>query len=112
MVGRVNKATSPFLGPTGRYWGRSNSGPDTHTHTLTAYLCRCFPMVSVTSIPFSTGFDSFPEPLTPGRRQTEGRMWHQELGRDKQKARNPVTSTRDNCDSGYQGAWEDKIVLC
>lgn len=39
------------------------------------YLCSCFPALSVTSMPFSICFASFPGPLTPvtpGRRETKG----------------------------------------
>lgn len=45
------------------------------------YLCGCFPMVSLTSMPFSICFTSFPGPLMPadpGRNKRKGELSFQE----------------------------------
>ena len=68
---------SPLAG--GDTWCRENpQGPPGKIHRVPRpappHLCICFPAVSVTSMPFSICFTSFPGPLTPAKpgRKEEG----------------------------------------
>lgn len=56
------------------------------------YLCSCFPATSVTSMPFSICFTSFPgllTPVNPGRREERAKLWFRELDTKTKDRENP-----------------------
>lgn len=71
-------ALPSLLAPNPDRWQRQGSWRIRRNGSAhTPYLCSCFPATSVTSMPFSICFVSFPGllmPVNPGRRQERGKL--------------------------------------
>ena len=102
---------SPLAG--GDTWCRENpQGPPGKIHRVPRpappHLCICFPAVSVTSMPFSICFTSFPGPLTPAK---PGRKEEGADGDFKGWTPTPVTGWGDGRQPGRQEAQKAKPAL-
>lgn len=95
-MGRLSHtAGTPSHLPTGRSRNVVSGEPTATGVPPCTYLCSCFPTASVTTMPFSICFVSFPGPLrpaNPGRRHRKGGSWFQEP--------TPKSKTRKTCHFG------------
>lgn len=103
LLGRLSHtAGTPSHLPTGRSRNVVPGEPPAAGVPPCTYLCSCFPTASVTTMPFSICFISFPGPLrpaNPGRRQRKGESWFREP--------TPKSKTRKTCHFGrrWQTMW-------